>query len=69
MRAEPSRYMFNYRMGGGAVIDVGSAPTNVLNSEQAGGFTGVFIGPFAYNGGAGAMAPADFGWFDDQPLE
>jgi xylan 1,4-beta-xylosidase len=69
IRAYPDRYVFAYRVGATHVPDFGSAPTAALSSEQAGGFTGVFIGMVAHNGAAAAaMPPADFDWFDYQPL-
>jgi alpha-N-arabinofuranosidase len=67
VRAAPAQYRFSYRVGTGAAVEMGSAATRALSSEDAGGFTGVFIGLYAHNGGAGEMAPADFDWFDYQP--
>ena len=69
VRAYPDRYVFGYRAGAAQVVDFASAPTAALSAEQAGGFTGVFVGMVAHNGGAGCMPPADFDWFDYQPLE
>jgi alpha-N-arabinofuranosidase len=63
VRAEPDRYVFGYRIGRYEVRDFGSAPTAALSSEQAGGFTGVFIGMLA----TGAGARADVDWFDYEP--
>jgi alpha-N-arabinofuranosidase len=60
VRAYPDRYVFGYRVGGHVTEDFASAPTAPLSSEQAGGFTGVFIGMVA--DGVGAVA--DFDWFE-----
>jgi alpha-N-arabinofuranosidase len=69
VRAYPDRYVFAYRVGNGKAVDVfGQAPTQPLSSENAGGFTGVFIGMVAHGAGGAAMPPADFEWFDYEPL-
>ncbi len=61
----PERYDFSFKSGKGKLRTIGTAPTNDLSTEKAGGFTGVFVGMFA----SGAKAPAaDFAWFDYQPL-
>jgi len=66
IRAWPDRYEFAYRAKGAALRTLGTAPTAALSSESAGGFTGVFIGMTA--SGKGDMPPADFDWFDYEPL-
>ena len=68
VQAYPDRYEFYARPGNRAFYHLGSAPTADLSSETAGGFTGVYIGLVASNAGEGAMPPADFDWFDYQPL-
>jgi alpha-N-arabinofuranosidase len=65
VRAYPDRYVFGYRSAQHDVRDFSSAPTSALSSEQAGGFTGVFIGMLA----DGIGATADFDWFDYRPLQ
>ena len=60
------RYEFGYRVGEGALQAIGSAPTEPLSSEKTGGFTGVFVGMYA--SGPAPMPPADFAWFDYEPL-
>ncbi|QGZ41732.1 alpha-N-arabinofuranosidase [Pseudoduganella flava] len=62
VRAWPDRYEFSYAQQGGKPVVLGSAPTAPLSSEEAGGFTGVFVGMFATG------APADVDWFDYEPL-
>ena len=62
VRAWPDRYQFSFAQEGRAPVVLGSAPTAALSSEDAGGFTGVFAGMMATG------APADFDWFDYEPL-
>jgi alpha-N-arabinofuranosidase len=69
VRAWPDRYVFGYRVGNARASDFGSAPTAPLSSEQAGGFTGVYIGMVAQRVDSAPMPPADFEWFDYQPLD
>jgi alpha-N-arabinofuranosidase len=67
VEAFPERYDFSFVVGEGAAQVAGSAPTQPLSSEKAGGFTGVFLGMYA--SGSEGMPPADFAWFDYEPLE
>jgi len=67
VEAFPDRYEFSYGVAGGALAPLGSAPTRALASEQTGGFTGVFVGLYAQ--GPAPMPPADFDWFDYEPLD
>lgn len=58
------------RCGTGAVL-LGSALAASLSSEHTGGFSGAVIGLFAEAGETNqpaAMPPADFDWFEYQPL-
>jgi alpha-N-arabinofuranosidase len=66
VEAHAQRYDFRFRTDDGGVTAVGSAPTQPLSSEKAGGFTGVFIGMYA--SGPAPMPPADFAWFEYEPL-
>ena len=71
VEAFADRYEFSFRSAGGAMRPIGSAPTQPLATEKAGGFTGVFIGMYA-TAGSGAKAPAppaDFAWFEYRPLD
>lgn len=65
------RYEFAFRAGaGGPLQTLGWLPTRQLSSETTGGFTGVFIGLYASGAERGsAMPPADFAWFDYEPLD
>ena len=63
----PDRYEFAFAAGAAPLRAMGSAPTEPLSSEKTGGFTGVFVGVYA--SGSAPMPPADFKWFDYEPLE
>jgi len=65
----PDGYAFGYAVGDGLIRNVARASTAPLSSEKAGGFTGVFIGMYAAVDGGGTMPPADFAWFDYEPLD
>jgi alpha-N-arabinofuranosidase len=67
VEAFPDRYEFGYGVAGAALRSLGAAPTRALSSEETKGFTGVFVGMFA--SGAPPMPPADFDWFDYEPLD
>ena len=67
VEAFPDRYDFGVRTGNEALRTVGSAPTQPLSTEKAGGFTGVYFGMYA--SGPQPMPPADFAWFDYEPLD
>jgi alpha-N-arabinofuranosidase len=67
VEAFPDRYEFSYGVDRGALKPLGSAPTRPLASEETGGFTGVFVGMYA--SGPAPMPPADFDWFDYEPLD
>ena len=62
------RYEFSYALGG-TRQDFGTAPTAPLSSEKTGGFTGVFVGMYASGPANATMPPADFAWFDYEPLD
>ncbi len=70
VQAAPESYTFSVSQGGSAPQVLGNVPTQPLSSERAGGFTGVFMGLYATAGTARdvPMPPADFDWFDYQPL-
>jgi len=67
--SSPDHYAFSYGGAGAPLKAIGELPTAPLSSEAAGGFTGVFIGMYAEGAGQQSMPPADFAWFDYQPLE
>ncbi|MES2582963.1 MAG: glycoside hydrolase family 43 protein [Pseudomonadota bacterium] len=71
VQSDPDSYAFGFRVKGGPLVAMGSLPTQPLSSERAGGFTGVFIGMYASAAtpvSAASMPPADFAWFDYEPL-
>jgi xylan 1,4-beta-xylosidase len=53
---------------GGQLEPLGTAPTAALSTEAAGGFTGVYVGMFASTATGSTMPPADFDWFEYEPL-
>ncbi|WP_212756627.1 glycoside hydrolase family 43 protein [Usitatibacter rugosus] len=67
VEAFEDRYEFSVRSRAGTTRAVGSAPTQPMSSEKAGGFTGVYFGMYA--SGPQPMPPADFAWFDYEPLD
>ena len=68
VEAYPGGYDFHVRSAGErSWLVIGSPPTQPLSSEKAGGFTGVYIGMYA--SGPQPMPPADFAWFDYEPLD
>lgn len=69
VQAFPDRYELSAGSASGPLTLVGSAPTEPLSTERAGGFTGVYIGMFATTLEGDAMPPADFDRFDYEPLE
>lgn len=68
VEAFPDRYDFSFSVGAGPVRAAGSASTQPMASEKTGGFTGVFVGLYAGGAADGRMPPADFAWFDYEPL-
>jgi xylan 1,4-beta-xylosidase len=69
VEAHADRYEFCYAPARAQPRSLGSAPTQPLSSELAGGFTGVYLGMYACAGKTAEMPPADFDWFEYAPLE
>ncbi|MGC3957761.1 MAG: glycoside hydrolase family 43 protein [Verrucomicrobiota bacterium] len=76
IKADPLRYEFFYSASHSQTISLGTALPRDLSTEtlsaQKGAhfnFTGVFIGLFATGNGQRSAAPADFDWFEYQPLD
>ena len=65
--ADPDNYHFSYSENGSSFHDLGIAPTRLLSSEVAGGFTGVYIGMFAVCPDGAQPVPAYFDWFEYKP--
>ncbi len=68
IEAYPDRYEFFVAAPGNAPSSLGAQASLPLSSEVAGGFTGVYFGMFASRSGQASMPPADFDWFEYQPL-
>jgi len=68
IRSLPEIYRFSYAVGNGPFQDLGGVETRYLASEIADGFNGVFVGMFATGQGRDCSVPADFDWFDYQPV-
>lgn len=57
-------YYFYYSYNGKEYIEAGKMNTKYLSTETAGGFTGTFLGLFAYAGSGFEGAYADFDFFE-----
>ena len=68
VRATPTEYELSFTPDGGTAVSLGRASTRYVSSEVAGGFTGVYFGLYATGSGQPASAPAQFDWFDYEPL-
>jgi xylan 1,4-beta-xylosidase len=70
--ATPTGYAFSYGLATGAdaaaTLPLGQAASRYLASEVAGGFTGVYFGLYATGNGQPSSTPAQFDWFDYEPV-
>jgi alpha-N-arabinofuranosidase len=64
IQADPEWYRFFYSVGTQEPRQLASGETRYLSTEVAGGFTGVYFGLYVYG-----TSPADFDWFDYEPLD
>jgi xylan 1,4-beta-xylosidase len=69
VEAAPMGYRMFYQTPGGARSVLCSAETRPLSSEEAGGFTGVYVGMYATGNSKRCAAPADFDWFEYEGRE
>jgi xylan 1,4-beta-xylosidase len=69
VEAAPMGYRMFYQAPGGTRSALCSAETRPLSSEEAGGFTGVYVGMYATGNGRRCAAPADFDWFEYEGRE
>jgi xylan 1,4-beta-xylosidase len=72
--AKPEEYAFSFAVasGGrepGSMTRLDTAPTRMLSTEVAGGFTGAYFALYATGGGQPASVPASFDWFDYEARE
>jgi xylan 1,4-beta-xylosidase len=68
IQADKLHYTFMYAQDGQPPRTLATGATRYLSSEVAGGFTGVYFGLYATGNGRAAATPADFDWFDYEPL-
>jgi len=57
-------YTFSYSTDGIKFVTIGKADTNLISTETAGGFTGIYLGLFATGNGSKCNSPAVFDWFE-----
>jgi xylan 1,4-beta-xylosidase len=58
--ADIGSYHFKYAIGENVAEEIADGETKYLSSEVAGGFIGVYIGPYATGNGSRNSTPADF---------
>lgn len=68
IQASSAAYTFSYQVDGEYEHTLMVCSTRYLSSEVAGGFTGVYIGMYATGNGEAASTPADFDWFEYEPI-
>ena len=70
IEAVPEEYRFSFALASAPDEwkSLGSAPTRLLSSEVAHGFTGAYFALYATGNGSPAATPATFDWFDYEPL-
>jgi len=69
MTADAASYTLSYAANDDALQPLATCETRYLSTEVAGGFTGVYIAMYATGNGQAAAAPADFDWFEYEPLK
>ena len=67
--ADAQKYKFWFCEARKDTMLLGTGETQYIGSEIAGTFTGMFFGMFASGNGRDAVKPADFDWFDYQPVK
>jgi len=65
--AQPMWYHFSVQKPDGSRTELGKAETRHVSTELAGGFTGVFIGPYATANGRTSANHAHFDFFEYLP--
>ena len=68
--AAPEEYRFSFALASAPSewVSLGSAPTRLLSTEVAGGFTGAYFALYATGNGSPAVSPAVYEWFEYEPL-
>lgn len=59
-----SIFRFSFAQGGGEFQALQEVSARYLSSETVGGFTGVYVGPYATGNGQPSTTPADYDWFE-----
>jgi xylan 1,4-beta-xylosidase len=67
IQAQPELFTFYVQQGQSDPLEVGVEDSRLLSTEVAGGFTGTFIAMYA-TCDTGHGTPAQFDWFDYEPL-
>jgi xylan 1,4-beta-xylosidase len=67
--ADHERYTFSYGRSESELAPVGTGLVRYLSQHVAGGFTGVYLAMYATGNGQPCDVPADFDWFDYEPLQ
>ena len=67
IEGSPEFYTFLYSLDGKKFTFLSKVTTNLISTETAGGFTGVYLGLFASGNGKKSETPAAFDWFDYSP--
>jgi alpha-N-arabinofuranosidase len=57
-------YTFSHSVDGIKFVILGKADTNLISTETAGGFAGIYLGLFTSGNGTKCNSPALFDWFD-----
>ena len=57
-------YTFSYSNDGIKFETLGKAGINLISTETAGGFTGIYLGLFATGNGVKPFTPGAFDWFE-----
>ncbi|MCM3174413.1 glycoside hydrolase family 43 protein [Paenibacillus sp. MER 99-2] len=68
IHTQSDQFLFSIQQNSSPELEVGSGETHLLSTEIAGGFTGVIAAMYATSP-SGNGSPAQFDWFDYEPLE
>jgi alpha-N-arabinofuranosidase len=65
--ADPRKYVFRAGDDNGQMTEVGTGLTELVGSELAATWTGMYIGMYSSGNGSTCCGPADFDWFEYSP--